>query len=105
MSRSFRPVLAVIAAIAIQGCYHTRVMTNAAPATEYQHATAHPMFWGLVQDNVVPDNCPSGAMQEVRVNSNFGYSLLTVVTLGIWSPLDMEWRCAKNPPPPPPPGQ
>jgi hypothetical protein len=42
-------------------------------------------------------------MQEVRVTTNFGYAVLTVVTLGIWSPMEIEWRCAKQPPPNPVP--
>ncbi|MEO5928296.1 MAG: hypothetical protein ABIR47_00045 [Candidatus Kapaibacterium sp.] len=105
MTKSLRATIISICVIALQGCYHTRLMTNAAPATDYHHTTSNSLFWGLVQDNVVPDNCPNGSMQEVRVTSNLGYSLITVVTLGIWSPIDVEWRCAKRDAPPDGPGQ
>src|SRR5262249_42254673 len=74
--------------------------------TAYRQKTVHSLFWGLVQQNVEPpttNNCVSHGMQEVRVTTNLGYALLTVVTLGIWSPLEIEWRCAKQPPPNPGP--
>jgi Bor protein len=102
MPRSVRAAAAAIAIITLQGCYHTRLLTNGPPATDYRSQTVHQMWWGLVQPNIVPDNCPSDAVQEVRVTSNLGYSLLTVLSLGIWSPVEVEWRCAKNPSPPPP---
>src|SRR6478609_6263832 len=41
--------------------------------------TIHTLAWGLVAENAVADNCAkSKAMDEVRVNSNFGYSLVNV---------------------------
>jgi hypothetical protein len=57
------------------------------------------LFWGLLQENPEPDDCISGALDEVRYSTNFGYSLINVATLGIWHPIDVEWRCAKTPPP------
>lgn len=94
------------AIVAGSGCYHTRVFTTGQPATAYTQQTVHALFWGLVQQNVEPpttNNCVSNSMQEVRVTTNFGYAVLTVVTLGIWAPMEIEWRCAKQPPPNPGP--
>lgn len=57
--------------------------------------TIHTLAWGLVAENAVADNCAkSKAMDEVRVNSNFGYSLVNVATLGFWSPTTVEWKCS-----------
>jgi hypothetical protein len=57
--------------------------------------TIHTLAWGLVAQNAVADNCAkSKAMDEVRVNSNFGYSLVNVATLGFWSPTTVEWKCS-----------
>jgi|GraSoiStandDraft_12_1057312.scaffolds.fasta_scaffold1080552_1 Bor protein len=106
MPRMLRTTLLTAAIVVAAGCYHTRVFTNGQPATEYTQKTAHSLFWGLVQQDVKPpitNNCVSNAMQEVRVTTNFGYAFLTVVTLGIWSPMEIEWRCAKQPPPHPGP--
>lgn len=90
----------IAAVIALQGCYHSRVITDSQPGTEYKSETVNSFFWGMMQENVQPPNCvESNAMQEVRVNWNFGYSLITVATLGIWAPMEVEWRCAKLPAP------
>lgn len=95
--RSFLPVLILIATFSLTGCYHYRIVTPDAPATEYNRTTLHAMFWGLIQQDADVDDCVSDAMVEVRVRNNAGYMLLSVVTLGIWVPLDVEWRCAKLP--------
>jgi hypothetical protein len=95
--------LAVVA-FAFQGCYHFRVSSaEFDPSTNYQHKTVHSLFWGLVQErengiDVVTDDCDSlkiHKMDEVRVTTNYGYALITVVTLGIWCPMEIEWKCAK----------
>ncbi|NDU96480.1 hypothetical protein GK108_16485 [Spirosoma terrae] len=85
--------------LSLQSCYHYRVSTSRFdPSTGYQKQTAHSFFWGLVQQNVTAKNCDSlklKSLDEVRVTTNFGYSLLTVATLGIWSPVQIEWKCPK----------
>jgi hypothetical protein len=95
--RSLFLALAVVAVFASSGCYHYRVVTPDAPATEYHRKTLHGMFWGLLQHDADVGDCVSDALVEVRVRNNAGYMLLSVVTLGIWAPLDVEWRCAKIP--------
>ncbi len=70
-------------------------------ATEPHKKTMHALFWGLVQENEFADNCQGAGMHEVRVSTNFGYVLLSVVTVGIWVPVDIEWTCEREAPPPP----
>ncbi|HKP85765.1 MAG TPA: hypothetical protein VJZ26_06700 [Blastocatellia bacterium] len=63
--------------------------------------TVHSFFWGGLQQNLLPPppsaasktpaNCKS--MQQVRLPKNYGYSLITVVTAGIWSPMRVAWKC------------
>ena len=86
------------------GCYRYRISTTKFdPSTTYVKKTAHSFFWGLVQKrergvDVVAANCDSlglNSLDEVRVTTNFGFALLTVATLGIWSPMTMEWKCPK----------
>jgi hypothetical protein len=103
-SARVRPVLTRVLAVfflaatfALSGCYHYRVVTPDAPATEYNRTTLHAMFWGLLQHDADVGDCVSNALVEVRVRNNAGYILLSAVTLGIWVPLDVEWRCAKIP--------
>ena len=83
----------------VQSCYHYRVSTsNFDPSTGYNKKTVHSLFWGLAQENVTATDCDSlkiNSVDEVRITTNFGYALITVVTLGIWCPMEVEWKCAK----------
>ena len=93
----------------LASCYHVRVVPPGPPkpATVTRTATGNAFFWGLLNDPpnpIIADNCSGGALQEVRASTNFGYALISVLTLGIWVPLDIEWTCAKTPPPEPPIG-
>ena len=87
----------IILIFSVEGCYHYRVaVPESDHATEYESATVHSIAWGLVQSSTVKtDNCVSNAMNDVTVSSNLGYSLISVVTLGFWMPMDIEWRCSK----------
>ncbi|MCC5905431.1 MAG: hypothetical protein JJU13_04450 [Balneolaceae bacterium] len=83
----------------VTGCYHYRVIApDPEPATEYEKRTVHSLFWGLMQArDISADDCLSNALDEVRITTNLGYSIVSVATLGIWMPMDMRWRCAKEP--------
>ncbi len=83
----------------LAACYHFAVaVENPSPATEYEGRTVHALLWGAFQTRTSATNCESNALDEVRVNSNFGYLAVSVLSLGIYVPLEVEWRCAKEPP-------
>ncbi len=91
-------IIVIFSAFIIEGCYHYRVVVpESDPATDYESATMHSLFWGLVNNppKQVAGDCIGNALDEVRVSTNLGYSLISVVTLGIWTPLDVQWRCSK----------
>jgi hypothetical protein len=95
------PVLFIVLIIASTGCYHYRILnTNDDPGTEYRDTVVRSYLWGLVnkpQDFHVP-NCDADsctAINEVVFSKNFGQALLTVITLGIVSPVKVQWRCHK----------
>jgi len=82
------------------GCYHYYVKADrVSPATEWRSDTQVAYVWGLVQPNdIVPPNCPRHApLAEVSANTNLGYVLLGVVTLGLVLPHELAWRCATPP--------
>jgi len=85
----------------LQSCYHYRISApNNLPSTETESTVMHGFFWGLAvkpKNGLKPQNCEPHdmALYQVQVTSNLGYSLITVVTLGIWSPMKVEWQCAK----------
>lgn len=86
--------------VSLSGCYTTRVATQAQPGSEVNSKTVNSFFWGLVQSpkritTPICDSLGSNGMAEVTVKNNFGYSLITVVSLGIWCPTKIEWKCGK----------
>ena len=85
----------VIAALLLPGCYHARVSTNNPDPVTEGTETVHVLAWGLVQPApVVADPCGSNNLDEVRVQSNLLFSVATILTLGFWMPVTVEWRCA-----------
>jgi len=81
-------------------CYSYRVATHAQAGTELSATVTHSLFWGLVKKpkeihTPICDSLGVNGMSEVVIKNNLGYSLITVVTLGIWSPMKVEWKCGK----------
>jgi hypothetical protein len=68
------------------------------PATEPQAATLWSFVWGLVQPTLRPSTCQGNGVAEVTSSTNLGFAVLTVVTLGLVAPIEVEWRCAKDSP-------
>jgi len=94
------PLALLTCLLFLSSCYTYRVATHAQPGTEFQSRTAHSFFWGLVQNpkeiaTPICDSLNTNGVALVQVKSNFGYSLITVLTLGIWSPMRIEWKCSK----------
>jgi hypothetical protein len=96
------PVVCLVTmTIFLNSCYSYRVATQAqAGAETTTTVTAHSFFWGLLKSpkeihTPVCDSLGSTGMAEVTIKNNFGYSLITVVTLGIWSPIKVAWKCGK----------
>lgn len=97
--RSCSILLSALFMFSLQSCYHYHVATsNFDPSTNYEKKTVCSLFWGLGQRNVVAQNCDSlklKSIDEVKVSTNLGYALITVVTLGIVCPMTIEWKCPK----------
>jgi hypothetical protein len=70
------------------------------PGTEWKHKTLHALAWGAVRQDLPVDNCQLAngqrfGIEEVKVDTNLAYVLASTLTLGIWVPLKVSWRCAK----------
>jgi hypothetical protein len=88
----------VCSSLLVQGCaYYRVVVPEPTPATDYETATMNAYLWGVIEDTQPTDNCLSNALDEVRVRRTFPQALATVLTLGIWMPLEVQWKCAKPP--------
>ncbi len=85
----------------LSSCYTYRVQTHAQAGSESISVNANSYFWGLLQKpkaGITTPLCDSldvNGMSVVRVRTNFGYALITMVTLGIWCPMKIDYRCSK----------
>ena len=96
MSR--RPIALVAALLLTSGCVtHQLIVANPNPTDDQPPAIASNGFgFGAVQRRNVAE-CDTNLIDEVRVRQTFGQALATVLTLGLWMPTRIEYRCAKVP--------
>lgn len=72
------------------------------PATEWKSKTVHTLLWGAIRHDVVVENCALGNgqrinIEEVKVEKKFPHMLASIITIGLWEPSTISWRCAKPP--------
>lgn len=93
-------LLALTITLTLNSCYTARVATKSLEGAGGGSKTVNFFAWGLVQSpkritTPICDSLGVNGMSEVTVKNNFGYALITVITLGIWSPARVEWKCGK----------
>jgi hypothetical protein len=90
-------VLAVL--LLLPGCaYHRLVVAQPNPPDQTYHPVdSSALGWGAFEQQSVARQCPTNLLSEVRVRTSFAEALGTVLTLGLWQPAHMEYRCAKLP--------
>ncbi len=95
VSRVFAAV-AVLSAVLLQGCanYQARVADGKPLEPQYQGGMMSAYAWGswVSPEIMSAQECKRG-MYDVVVESNYLYSLASVVTLGMWMPVDVRYRC------------
>ena len=88
--------------IIIQGCSKYTVTTSQKDPADvyYKQKVMASYFWGTVNNphRTVDSTCGSAGLDEVRITTNLGYSLLHVVTLGIVNVVKVQWKCHKPAP-------
>lgn len=94
-----RALIVLGAGLALQGCaYHRLVVASGeAPDQRYHAVESNAFGWNFSEQQTVAEECPTNALSEVRTRTSFLQSLGTVLTLGLWQPAHMEYRCAKEP--------
>jgi hypothetical protein len=70
------------------------------PGTEWESKRTNTFLWGAVRQDVQIKNCTLGDgsrlnIEEFKIEKNFGSILANILTLGIWEPAKISWRCAK----------
>ena len=92
------PVALIAAAFLTSACVtHQLIVPNPNPTDDRPAAISSNGFgFGAVQRRNVAD-CDTNLIDEVRVRQNLAQALATVLTLGLWMPTRIEYRCAKVP--------
>jgi hypothetical protein len=96
MSRKHPTFALIVLLLFTSACYTFRVEASGSKsATEPQKVTVWCLFWQ--EARITPSNCPTNNLHKVVVKTNIGYLLLTVATLGVVHPMEIEWTCAPDP--------
>ncbi len=74
------------------------------PGTEWKSKNLNSFLWGLIRQDLPITNCRLAngqrlGIEEIRVGRNLAQVLVTLLTLGIWAPTRISWRCARPPSP------
>ena len=93
--RMFGVVALLATSLLVTSCYHYRTHAPGYPGVkEGGGMTIGSYLWGILGEEPQVE-CNDQALAEVTVVDNFGYTLLTVVTLGIVNLKQIEWKCAR----------
>jgi hypothetical protein len=90
-------IAAVASVMLFQSCYQYRMIpNNVTPANEVRDTTVYSYLWGAYEHTIQPADCHGNGLTNVKVKTNFGFVLISAITLGIVVPLKIEWQCAND---------
>jgi len=89
-------LLTLLLMLSTQSCYHYSIHVDQPNGTEFKTQKVNSYWWGLRQSKIEVENCEDGYIQEVYVKQNFGSNLVMFLTLGIYRPTTIMWRCGKG---------
>ena len=96
--RALGGVLLLGMAVGSTGCYHATVETGAPPSAEtVSKAWAAGWIYGLVPPSTVEtaQKCTSG-VARVETQLSFANQLVSLLTLGIFTPMEIKVTCAAS---------
>lgn len=85
-------------ALLLSGCYHATVETGLTPSTlTLEQRWANSWIYGLVPPETINTSarCPNG-VARVETQLSFLNQLVGVLTLGIYTPMDVRVTCAQG---------
>ncbi len=95
-----RQMLFYFLIVSLSSCYSFKVATIAQEGTDPVSIKTRSFFWGFLPDpptisTPLCDSLGSLGMSEVKLKRTFGNSFVTLITLGIYCPATLEYRCSK----------
>jgi Bor protein len=93
-----RTLATLVLATALAGCYHATVETGAKPsAVTVEKKWASGWVFGLVPPSTIETaaKCPTG-VAKVETQLGFANMLVGMLTLGIYTPMDIRVACAED---------
>ncbi|HEY7492844.1 MAG TPA: hypothetical protein VIH59_17245 [Candidatus Tectomicrobia bacterium] len=97
MQQRFLVLMLVVGLACTQGCatYRVTIPDSHPVDINYRGKTMHAFFWGISYDpEVWAADCGREAINDVQIKRNLLYDLVSVLTLGIWMPIEVNFRCA-----------
>ena len=95
--RNAAAVLISLSLIA-QGCaYHPLKVRAQNDYGDYHRVNSNAFFWGTVDPPKYADKCKTNLIHEAQVVTSLPQALATILTLGIWMPATVRYKCAKRP--------
>jgi hypothetical protein len=72
------------------------------PGTEWKSKNLNSFLWGLIRQDLPVTNCRLSngqriGIEELRVGRSLHQTLVTLLTLGLWAPTRISWRCCRPP--------
>ena len=90
-------IVLMILLLAIAGCaaeYRISIPDSDPTDIQYMEAGMDAYLWGSIMDPVVEEtDCEGEGINDVVVVDHLGYDLLSVITLGLWKPIHIRYRC------------
>ena len=95
--RMTRVALLILLLTSATGCYHATIQTGAAPSTQtVEKQWASGWIYGLVPPSTMEtqEKCANG-VSKVETQLSFANQLVSILTLGIYTPMDIRVSCAQ----------
>lgn len=72
------------------------------PGTEWKTRNLNSFLWGLIRQDLPITNCRLAngqrlGIEELRVRRTRPQTIAIVLTLGLWAPTEISWRCCRPP--------
>jgi hypothetical protein len=90
-------VALLLGTLLLQGCFAYRVPAPYRPVAVDGGEVVWAFAWGLAVEHPRLGRCSDLPLTYVTARSNVGFTLLTVLTLGLVAPIKLEWGCTPAP--------